>query len=228
MIISFIFQLALLPGIITEDKCTLHQLQNCLESLQSVTQGSDLMLATTKQDLEAVCRTLKESIWCVDDHMKNCFTAMQKKVFNHVVQGARQFLLELCLPGSIQETYLIHSPCYKNVSLSETKCGPKYRHLIHLSEKVEQKDVDDSLRESCCAFNDLVQCKHLHVRQDCGQEASYFLQQHLDRISNSLIHEHCEHYMYDINSCAKSSVAKYFSQLTYLTISLVWFTSISF
>ncbi|GBM65457.1 hypothetical protein AVEN_111906-1, partial [Araneus ventricosus] len=55
MIISFIFQLALLPGIIMEDKCTLHQLQNCLESLQSVTKGSDLILATTKQDLQAVC-----------------------------------------------------------------------------------------------------------------------------------------------------------------------------
>lgn len=47
--------------------------------------------------------TLKESVGCVDEHMKHCFTPTQRKVFNHVVAGARQFLIELCVPGPIQE-----------------------------------------------------------------------------------------------------------------------------
>lgn len=47
--------------------------------------------------------TLKESVGCVDDHMNYCFTATQRKVFNHVVAGARQFLIELCVPGQMQE-----------------------------------------------------------------------------------------------------------------------------
>ncbi|GBO40318.1 hypothetical protein AVEN_273272-1 [Araneus ventricosus] len=47
--------------------------------------------------------TLKESFLCVDEHMRNCFTSTQRKVFNQVVAGARQFLLELCVPGTIQE-----------------------------------------------------------------------------------------------------------------------------
>lgn len=46
---------------------------------------------------------MKESMSCVDNHMKHCFTPTQRKVFNHVVAGARQVLLELCVPGVIQE-----------------------------------------------------------------------------------------------------------------------------
>ncbi|GFS28992.1 uncharacterized protein NPIL_105611 [Nephila pilipes] len=85
------------------EECTLQQLQGCLESLQSVTKGKDLALVTTRQELLHVCKTLKESIMCVDEHMRNCFTSTQRQVFNQVVAGARQFLLELCVPGHIQE-----------------------------------------------------------------------------------------------------------------------------
>lgn len=46
---------------------------------------------------------MKKSMSCVDNHMKHCFTPTQRKVFNHVVAGARQVLLELCVPGPIQE-----------------------------------------------------------------------------------------------------------------------------
>ncbi|GFU25508.1 transposable element Tcb2 transposase [Trichonephila clavipes] len=139
---SFILSLA--------EKCTLHELQSCLESLQSVTQNNDLVFVTTRAELLALCTKLKDSVSCVDEHMTKCFSPTQTKVFNHVVAGARQFLSELCLAGPIQEAYLKHSPCYKNVSLSEEKCAPKYRHLIHLSENVEgQRNIDEGLRESC-------------------------------------------------------------------------------
>ncbi|KAF8771579.1 hypothetical protein HNY73_018979 [Argiope bruennichi] len=86
------------------------------------------------------------------------------------------------------------------------KCAPKYRHLIHLSENVEeQRNIDEGLRESCCAFNDFVLCKYVYVRRDCGQDAADFLEQHLDRISSPLIHEHCAHYTYATDSCNPSS-----------------------
>ncbi|KAF8768221.1 hypothetical protein HNY73_021063 [Argiope bruennichi] len=187
------------------EECTLHHLQSCLESLQSVTKGKDLALVTTRQELLHVCKTLKESVVCVDEHMRNCFTSTQRQVFNQVVAGARQFLLELCVPGSIQEAYLEHSPCYRNVSLSEDRCAPFYRHLVKVSQKVDEKrDVDHRLRESCCAFNEFVLCKYIHVNQDCGQEAAIFLQRHLDRISSPLLQEHCAHYTYAAGSCSSS------------------------
>ncbi|XP_015910368.2 uncharacterized protein [Parasteatoda tepidariorum] len=203
------------------EECTLHQLHGCLTSLQSVTQGNDLALVTTRLQLQAVCRTLKDSVSCVDDHMKHCFTPTQRQVFNHVVAGARQFLLELCVPGSIQDAYLKHSPCYKNVSLSEEKCAPLYRHLVQLSAQVDKnRDVDDRLRESCCTFNDFVVCKYTYVSQDCGQDAARFLQQHLDQISSPLIQEHCAHYTYGADSCTSTSFAQSLFEQSFALLSL--------
>ncbi|GIY43332.1 uncharacterized protein CEXT_188381 [Caerostris extrusa] len=102
--------------------------------------------------------------------------------------------------------YLKHSPCYQNVSLSEDRCAPYYRRLVLVSEKVdERKDVDHRLRESCCAFNEFVLCKYVHVNQDCGEEAAVFLQRHLDHISSPLLQEHCAHYTYPADSCLPSS-----------------------
>ncbi|GFY67728.1 uncharacterized protein TNIN_3681 [Trichonephila inaurata madagascariensis] len=150
-----------------EPQCTLMELHGCLQSLQ--TQSNDLAFAATRYELLTLCSTLKESVSCVDDHMKLCFTPTQRKVFNHVVAGARQVLLELCVPGPIQEAYLKHAPCFKNVSLAEDKCAPKYRYLMELSENVNQRqNVDEGLRESCCAFGEFVTCKYLYVSQDCG------------------------------------------------------------
>ncbi|XP_035222830.1 uncharacterized protein LOC118195599 [Stegodyphus dumicola] len=227
MVVNLLLRLVLLPAVTLGEECTLYQLHRCLESLQSLSQGGDLALTTTLEELQAVCSTLKESVWCVDEHMKHCFTPTQRKVFNHVVAGARQFLLELCVPGPIQDAYLKHSPCYKNVSLSEEKCAPKYRHLIRLSENVdEQGNVDDGLRESCCAFNEFVLCKYVHVTQDCGQESADFLQQHLDRISSPLLHEHCAHYMYATDSCTSfacihASPSIYFALILELLIQYI-------
>ncbi|CAL1288367.1 unnamed protein product [Larinioides sclopetarius] len=204
--LALLIPMALLPVVSLGEVCTLHELHGCLESLQSVTQSNDLVFVTTRAELLALCSKLKESVICVDEHMKNCFNPTQTKVFNQVVAGARQFLVELCVAGPTQEAYLTHSPCYKNVSLSEEKCAPKYRHLIQISENVEgQRNIDEGLRESCCAFNDFVLCKYVYVRKDCGQDAADFLEQHLDRISSPLIHEHCAHYTYASDSCNPSS-----------------------
>ncbi|CAL1270022.1 unnamed protein product [Larinioides sclopetarius] len=90
-----------------EPQCTLMELHRCLQSLQ--TQSNDLAFAATRYELLTLCSTLKESVSCVDNHMKHCFTVTQRKVFNHVVAGARQVLLELCVPGTIQEVLLVNS-----------------------------------------------------------------------------------------------------------------------
>nr|XP_042903436.1 uncharacterized protein LOC107439451 [Parasteatoda tepidariorum] len=196
------------------------ELNRCLVSLQ--TQSNDLAFAAKKHELLALCSTLKDSVLCVDEHMKHCFSPTQRKVFNHVVAGARQVLLELCVPGPIQDAYLRHAPCFKNVSLAEDKCAPKYRYLMELSENVNQRqNIDEKLRESCCAFDEFVSCKYLHVSQDCGHDAARFLQQHLDRISSPLIHEHCAHYTYATDACGVASSSPHFRHSCYLMVLMI-------
>ncbi|GFU39848.1 uncharacterized protein TNCV_1950121 [Trichonephila clavipes] len=103
--------------------------------------------------------------------------------------------------------YLKYAPCYKNVSVAEEKCAPKYRHLIELTENVsDERDVDEGLKESCCAFRDFVLCKYKYVSRDCGHDAAEFLERHLDRITSPLLHEHCAHYTYGDGTC--SAMAK--------------------
>ncbi|XP_015930130.1 uncharacterized protein [Parasteatoda tepidariorum] len=187
-------------------KCTLVELNGCLESLMSVTKSNDFTFAATRDQLKTVCSSLKESVQCVDEHMNLCFTPTQRKVFNHVVSGARQVLTDLCVPGTIQEAYLAHASCFINITLDEEKCAPKYRHLIKMSENVNEKqNVDEGLKGSCCAFREFILCKYVYVERDCGPDANVFLQQHLDRITSPLLHEHCAHYTYGTGTCNSSS-----------------------
>ncbi|KAG8201082.1 hypothetical protein JTE90_028753 [Oedothorax gibbosus] len=195
-------------------ECTLEELNGCLRSLMSVTKGNDFTFAATRHQLQAVCSSMKDSVICVDEHMNLCFNPTQRKVFNHVVAGARQVLKALCVPGAIQEAYLAYAPCFKNITMSEDKCAPKYRRLIELSENVnEEKNVDDGLREACCAFREFVLCKYIFVAKDCGHDAAMFLQQYLDRITSPLLHEHCAHYTYGPGTCTSTSSVSTISML---------------
>lgn len=54
----------------------------------------------------------------------------------------------------------------------------------------------------CSAFTELVQCQHEHLVQDCGHHADQFFQRHLDRMSGSLLNEHCVLYTYGSNACS--------------------------
>ncbi|GIY61316.1 uncharacterized protein CDAR_217141 [Caerostris darwini] len=116
-------------------------------------------------------------------------------------RAGKNFANDISFPA-----YLTHAPCFKNITLAEEKCAPKYRRLIELSENVnEEHDVDEGLKDSCCAFREFVLCKYIHVAQDCGHDADAFLQQHLDRITSPLLHEHCAHYTYGAGTCTSTS-----------------------
>ncbi|XP_023242207.1 uncharacterized protein LOC111640427 [Centruroides sculpturatus] len=193
----------------TETSCSFDEFRQCLQALHSLTQSNDLVFGTTKEDLVKVCSDMQESISCVDEYIKRCFTATQAQVFNHVVAEARQVKDDLCVPGPIQEAYLRHAPCFINISLSEDKCAPIYRHVLELSENVnKEEDVEEGLRKSCCAFNEFVLCKYHHVSKDCGSDAAEFQQKHLDRISGPLMYEHCATYTFGSNTCSSSDQIK--------------------
>ena len=55
---SFLFSVAVLvdSSNVEEEECTLHRLHACLQSLQSISQGSDLALAATHEELMTVCK----------------------------------------------------------------------------------------------------------------------------------------------------------------------------
>ncbi|XP_022251438.1 uncharacterized protein LOC106467534 isoform X1 [Limulus polyphemus] len=207
-----------------EQTCTLEKFQLCLTSLQSVTQNQDLVFATTTEELATECGRLIRSVKCFDSHKERCFTHTQQKVFNHVLAGARQFIEELCVSGGVQQEYLLHAKCFKNISMDEEKCGPTYRHTLYLSENVKQEgNVEEELRKTCCAFSEFVHCKYVHVSNDCGPEAGRFLRRHMERISGPLIHEHCAAYTHRSEACvSKSSKRHNFGITTSISVIFVY------
>ncbi|KFM61241.1 hypothetical protein X975_18268, partial [Stegodyphus mimosarum] len=54
----------------------------------------------------------------------------------------------------------------------------------------------------CCVFTEFVECQHEHLLRDCGVQAEQFFQRHMDRMSGSLINEHCALFTHGSNACA--------------------------
>lgn len=71
------------------------------------------------------------------------------------------------------------------------------------------------------ALRDFTLCKHEFALRDCGPDASQFLQKHVDRMSESLINEHCVLYTYGLGSCSSTG-----HTLKVLTTNLVYRTII--
>ncbi|XP_022245680.1 uncharacterized protein LOC111086587 [Limulus polyphemus] len=142
--------------------------------------------------------------------MTRCSWGTPEKLFHDVVNGSRQVIQELCLPGPMQEGYLKYAECFKKVSLHENKCAPKYRTLTELFQKQlhdTDEDVNKGRREWCCSYSDFINCQYTHVTHECGTKAGVFLRSHTDRMSSPLIHEHCPLYIYGSEACISNAVA---------------------
>ncbi|GIX68466.1 uncharacterized protein CDAR_500411 [Caerostris darwini] len=193
--------------------CTAKEFEECLDALSAITQTEDLALAATREELNLVCRKLQHGVRCIDDHSFRCFTAGQKRIFNSVVSESRHVINDLCVPGKLQEDYLRYAPCLKNVSTDDRKCALQYKRLASSYED-SGRDVNDKLKIHCCVFTEFVQCQHEHLLRDCGTAAEQFFQRHMDRMSGSLINEHCALYTHGSNACAfdTNSVASLMNQ----------------
>ncbi|XP_054721894.1 uncharacterized protein LOC129231563 [Uloborus diversus] len=187
-----------------EHNCTNQEFERCLKALNAIAQTEDLALAETREELNLVCKKLQHGVRCIDDHTYRCFTAGQRRVFNSVVSESRHVINDLCVPGKLQEDYLRYAPCLKNVSTDVRKCALQYRRLASNHEDQlpdQENDVNTKLKMHCCIFTEFVQCQHEHLLRDCGTQAEEFFQRHMDRMSGSLLNEHCVLFTYGSNAC---------------------------
>ncbi|CAL1277103.1 unnamed protein product, partial [Larinioides sclopetarius] len=210
---AFLLLLSTVIGSLAEKEynCTAKEFEECLEALNAITQTEDLALAATREELNLVCRKLQHGVRCIDDHSYRCFTAGQRRIFNSVVSESRHVINDLCVPGKLQEDYLRYAPCLKNVSTDVRKCALQYKRLASSYEDTGS-DVNDKLKIHCCVFTQFVQCQHEHLLRDCGTAAEQFFQRHMDRMSGSLINEHCVLFTHGSNACSfdRNSAKSYF------------------
>ncbi|XP_054708212.1 uncharacterized protein LOC129218053 [Uloborus diversus] len=147
---AVLFSLTILIIVLIESEaCRPNELEPCLEILQSVAQSDDLALATTKHDLQIVCRKLQQGVRCIDEHSSRCFNTAQQRVYDSVVSESRQVIEDLCIEGELQQDYLKHAPCFKNISTDSKKCAQKYRKIAKLSQELDEEDKDTGLKSVC-------------------------------------------------------------------------------
>ncbi|KAG8201365.1 hypothetical protein JTE90_016841 [Oedothorax gibbosus] len=195
--------LQILIAIGSGESCSAEELERCLVVLQSAAKSDDLALATTRHELHTVCRKLQRGVKCIDEHSSRCFNSAELNVFDSVVNGSRHVIEGICVEEAIQEEYLRHAPCFKNISTDLKKCAAKYRKVAIISQELKE-EKDPALKSFCCALRDFILCKNEHALRDCGPDASLFLQKHVDKMSGSLINEHCVVYTYGLGSCSST------------------------
>ena len=49
-----------------------------------------------------------------------------------------------------------------------------------------------------------MQCKRRHVREQCGESAAIFMRDHLPRITDPVLEQHCSAYTYGPGTCAEA------------------------
>ncbi|GFY60382.1 uncharacterized protein TNIN_29621 [Trichonephila inaurata madagascariensis] len=127
--------------------------------------------------------------------------------------------------------YLRYAPCLKNVSTDEKKCANQYKKLANNHganpDDPNADDVNYGLKLHCCAFTDFVDCQHEYILRDCGHHAHQFFQSQVDRMSGSLLNEHCALFTHGSNACTfnPNVAASLFSSEYYMFRSLVVFIS---
>ncbi|XP_042906194.1 uncharacterized protein [Parasteatoda tepidariorum] len=188
-----------------EQNCTAQEFADCFTVLEAISQREDLALAATQDELNLVCRKLKQGVKCIEDHSFRCFSVRQKRVFKSVVSESKHVIDDICVPGKLQEDYLRYAPCLKNVSTDHRKCANQYKRLAnnHGGNPEEQTtaNINYGLKMHCCAFSEFVECQHTYIQRDCGHHAHQFYQSQLERMSGSLLNEHCAIFTHGSNAC---------------------------
>ncbi|XP_064460404.1 uncharacterized protein LOC135370552 [Ornithodoros turicata] len=181
--------------------CTLEEFNDCMRQLSSITESEELSLASSRRELDTLCKKWKQGYRCMDQHMSNCSDRHKQIIYNDVVHGTRQVMNELCRPGHMQNEYLRHAPCFKSLFVEGGRCSQKYKNMIQMSKASanlsEDVNIEEGLRKTCCTFNEYVHCYYTHMPELCGEEGRNFFTTYSEKMSGPLIHQHCASYTYD-------------------------------
>ena len=77
---------------------------------------------------------------------------------------------------------------------------------------LNNKQYQQKLIVKCIsALQELVLCKRRHVREQCGESAAIFMRDHLPRITNPVLEQHCSAYTYGPGTCDEALYRSRFS-----------------
>ncbi|XP_037793441.1 uncharacterized protein LOC119588875 [Penaeus monodon] len=165
-------------GVHKAKNCDAKYLQECMDLLQTINKDHNLAFASTEQELNTMCKTMRSGLECVHRHVTKCFDETRQRVIYQLLSGTESIIDSLCNKGSFRDRYQIHAPCMKNLSTDANVCGEQYKRLILSVNPPEKLDYEDSIRQQCCAFHNYLLCVTSAAERECGTQAANFIEEY--------------------------------------------------
>lgn len=194
-------------GVHKDKKCDAKYLQECMDLLQTINKDHNLAFASTEQELNTMCKTMRSGLECVHRHVTKCFDETRQRVIYQLLSGTESIIDSLCNKGSFRDRYQIHAPCMKNLSTDTNVCGDQYKRLILSVNPPEKLDYEDSIRQQCCAFHNYLLCVTSAAERECGTQAANFIEEYSYRTAGPIIQTRCKVYVPGSLECTHSTAA---------------------
>ncbi|XP_029038277.1 uncharacterized protein LOC114873775 isoform X1 [Osmia bicornis bicornis] len=181
-------------GSCRSQECGHERLVKCGRPFERIS-NSDLSFATKKEDLQRLCPDFEAGIKCIQTYTFDCMKEKQREHFSSLYAGTNKVVMELCQDGPYQDEFLKHAPCMQKVQPEYELCSKKYHRTTQEIERSNHTvSLNASLKSLCCGFKEFLECSHHTVRRQCGDDTAQFAKEFLDRMSISLLKEHCGAY----------------------------------
>ncbi|XP_020288041.1 uncharacterized protein LOC109856792 [Pseudomyrmex gracilis] len=188
------------------EECGHEELVRCARPLERIN-SNDLSLVTKKEDLNKLCPDLEAGMKCVQRYTLNCMGEKQREHFKSLYAGTNVAIMELCQEGPYQDEFLEHSPCMQKAKAEYEMCYKIHQRTTQEIERAVNSTAEgqqqNTIRSFCCAFKEYLECSHHTVRRQCGDDTARFTKEFLDRMSSSLMKEHCASFTHE--ECAGHS-----------------------
>ncbi|XP_043587314.1 uncharacterized protein LOC122569788 [Bombus pyrosoma] len=176
------------------EECGHERLVKCGRPLERINRN-DLSFAVKKEELQQLCPDFEAGMKCIQTYTLDCLQEKQREHFNSLYAGTNKVVMELCQDGPYQDEFLRHAPCMQKVQPKYESCYKKYQRITQDIESGNQiANPNEPLKPLCCGFREFLECSHHTIRRQCGYDTAQFAKGFLDRMSISLLKEHCAPY----------------------------------
>ncbi|XP_076764054.1 uncharacterized protein LOC143431310 [Xylocopa sonorina] len=192
-------------------ECGHERLAKCGRPLEKISSNDFTSFVVNKEELQRLCPDFEAGIKCIQTYTFDCMQEKQREHFNSLYAGTNKVIMELCQDGPYQDEFLRHTQCMQKAQPEYELCYKKYQKTTQEIERKNHTSVDGTLKPLCCGFKEFLECSHHTVRRQCGDDTAQFAKDFFDRMSSSLLREHCVPYTEEV--CAiRSGASAYKAQ----------------
>ncbi|XP_049537613.1 uncharacterized protein LOC125952277 [Anopheles darlingi] len=188
-------------------------LDNCFNNYTPTVAVEALHTVKIPESLEEInnrCLLFHRGMECVQEYLKVCVNARQRKVIENEVYGAQKLYEFLCYDRTFQSEFLRHKTCFHLVHPEWDLCSNQFMRLLKDEmARTTKQSIDMQYVHFCCARYAYESCVYNSARYICKPDSAVFLRRIAKLLSTDRHFLNCD----KIENALCSGVSQYF-QLT--------------